>query len=161
MGGWKDYYGYLFEVGESIYSEPAFMGEVSGEVLPAARAQLRTIVPHTGATFFYTYDFRDDWLHELKVEANVSPDPHLKYPRCVDGARWGPPDHIGGVQEYLRYYNLLTSDIPSDREIGRVILNRNFDPERFKVETINARLRMLDRQSDASWYRARQRAYGA
>jgi hypothetical protein len=153
MGGWLDVTGYEFELGDLLFGEPELMPEPVPYLLPAAQARLSAIVPRPGSSLIYVYDFRDKWEHEIVVEALTAAEPRKKYPRCLDGARWGPPEHVGGVAGYLNFLRLLHSDKDEEREYAQVILERNFDPERFKVETINTRLRKLDRIPASRWYR--------
>lgn len=54
-----------------------------------------------GERFDYSYDFGDRWIHHLRVEAIETPAPRARYPRCVGGARAGPPEDCGGPWAYL------------------------------------------------------------
>ncbi len=45
----------------------------------------------------YEYEFGDGWQHEFTLEKTLEPDPKVKYPRCVEGARACPPEDVGGV----------------------------------------------------------------
>ncbi len=35
--------------------------------------------------FVYEYDFTDNWQHLIRVEAILAPEPHRRYPVCIDG----------------------------------------------------------------------------
>jgi hypothetical protein len=50
----------------------------------------------------YEYDFGDFWEHEIRVEAREEAKPGTSYPACIDGARAGPPEDIGGPDGYDR-----------------------------------------------------------
>ena len=40
----------------------------------------------------YTYDFRDDWEHEIILEKILVPDPDAKYPLCTKAKNDAPDD---------------------------------------------------------------------
>ena len=50
--------------------------------------------------YTYTYDFGDNWEHDLVFEKILSTKPGAKYPQCVAGANVCPPDDCGGVGGY-------------------------------------------------------------
>ena len=45
----------------------------------------------------YTYDFGDDWRHEIVLERMVSAEPGVSYPFCVKAKREAPSEDSGGV----------------------------------------------------------------
>lgn len=70
--------------------------------------QLATLVERGVRQFVYTYDFGDDWRHEVVVEAVGAGDPVLEYPRFVSGARRAPPEDVGGVPGYEEFVKAIT-----------------------------------------------------
>lgn len=61
--GWTDSHLHEFEVDGVRYGEP---DPASGsEVRREATARLHEVVPAVGARMLYTYDFGDDWRHEI------------------------------------------------------------------------------------------------
>jgi hypothetical protein len=66
----------------------------------AARPTLATVVPRAGDRLRYTYDFGDDWQHDIVVEQVAAADPAAAYPRCLGGRRAAPPDDCGGIGAY-------------------------------------------------------------
>ena len=40
----------------------------------------------------YDYDFGDFWEHEVRIEARIPVDSNARYPICLDGARFAPPE---------------------------------------------------------------------
>ena len=61
----------------------------------AARPTLATVVPRAGDRLRYTYDFGDDWQHDIVVEQVATADPAAAYPRCLGGRRAAPPTAAG------------------------------------------------------------------
>ncbi|MGD6802167.1 plasmid pRiA4b ORF-3 family protein [Rossellomorea vietnamensis] len=56
------------------------------------------------SSILYTYDFGDNWQHEIEVEKVVQ-DYKVNYPVCTDGEGSAPPEDVGGepgFEEFLR-----------------------------------------------------------
>lgn len=51
--------------------------------------------------FLYTYDFGDNWEHEVRVEKVLPINPKQKYPFSLGGARACPPEDCGGPAGFL------------------------------------------------------------
>jgi hypothetical protein len=138
---WEDYHLHDFIVGRHVYSVPdpedAFNErKASDERL----VPLNRIVGRVGDTFDYVYDFGDDWRHEILLEAILLPSPEAYYPRCIAGARNGPPEDAGGPGGYADYLDALTD--PEHEEHENMLAWRGpFDPEAFSVDAINASLK--------------------
>ncbi len=101
-----------FIVGRRVYSVPdpddAFNErKVSDERL----VPLNRIVSRVGDTFDYIYDFGHDWRHEILLEAILLPSSDEFYPRCIAGARNGPPEDAGGPVGYQDYLDALANPI--------------------------------------------------
>jgi hypothetical protein len=54
----------------------------------------RIVAGRKKARLVYEYDLGDSWEHEVLFEKAVEPEPRVKYPRCIDGARACPPDRL-------------------------------------------------------------------
>ena len=81
--------------------------------------------------FTYEYDFGDSWQHEIVLEKTLEPEPKVKYPRCVEGARACPPEDVGGVRGYADFLD------------KKEWIGGKFDPERFSVDKLNRKLRRI------------------
>ncbi|WFE51511.1 plasmid pRiA4b ORF-3 family protein [Micromonospora sp. WMMD1155] len=71
-----------------------------------APVTLEQVAPEVGDRLRYTYDFGDDWEHEITVEKVLDRQP-VGYPRCTGGRRAAPPEDCGGVWGYAELVEVL------------------------------------------------------
>lgn len=102
-----------------------------------------------GDSLLYRYDFGDDWRHIVLLEGILLPEPGAGYPRCVDGARNGPPEDVGGASAYEEYVDALAEPEHPRRE-ELLAWRGPFDPEAFSLRRINAALCRLSGQRRSS-----------
>jgi hypothetical protein len=84
----------------------------------------------------YLYDFGDGWSHEITLESVGPRAKGAKYPRCVGGARVGPPEDCGGPPGYQDILEVLAR--PGDPEYAETLkwLGGRFDPESFNPKRV-------------------------
>lgn len=136
--GWKNDHLYDFEVGKERYvgSDPmTMMGEAE-----TSAVRLSGVAKLLDTKFHYTYDFGDDWRHELLVEAYGPPEEGREYPVCLAGARACPPEDVGGVWGYADLVEAL-KDPKHERHEESMEWLEDFDPEAFDLDAANARLK--------------------
>ena len=61
---------------------------------------MNTVVKSGGRRFNYTYDFGDNWQHEIVIEGKKPPVYGRGYPACIAGKRNCPPEDCGGRWGY-------------------------------------------------------------
>jgi hypothetical protein len=136
--GWSERHLWQFEVALQTYAdyEDEF-DEV--DVLPAATMRLADLPP-TLKRFAYNYDFGDDWWVELAIEQSTEDLPGGAHVLCVEGARSGPPDDVGGPWAYPEFLNAVSS--PAHRDPAKMLewVGGAWDAEAFAAETINREL---------------------
>jgi hypothetical protein len=95
--------------------------------------------------FVYTYDFGDDWEHQILV-SKVLPveefsEEDKRTPRCLKGKRACPPEDCGGVFGYEEVMEALAA--PHKKKY-RELLNwaGGFDPEYFDIHKVNRLFRL-------------------
>jgi Plasmid pRiA4b ORF-3-like protein len=108
---------------------------------------LEQVAPQVKDKIRYTYDFGDDWVHDIVVEKVLDPDPSRAYPRCTGGKRAAPPDDCGGIWGYEELVEVLADPAhPEHSErlqwLGLADASQ-FVPDAFDVEAVNSRLGAL------------------
>ncbi len=109
---------------------------------------LEQVAPGVKDKVRYTYDFGDDWVHDIVVEKVLAPDSAMVYPRCTGGKRAAPPDDCGGIWGYEELVEVLADPAHPEHEERLEWLGLSdaseFAPEAFDVEATNSRLNALN-----------------
>ena len=102
--GWQDCHMWVFETPAGSY------GVADRELghRNAAGIRLDQIAAQPGTRLRYTYDFGDDWEHDLLIEDVRTAEPGVAYPRCMTGRRACPPEDCGGVWGYAELVDILS-----------------------------------------------------
>ena len=137
--GWSDYHLHRFRIYAKEYGI-SYIGGISFSDNPH-EVRLADFGFQAGDRFEYEYDFGDSWLHELRVEKIISPEPKKTYPLCLDGKRACPPEDCGGAWQYLAILHVLKKPFHPDREELLSELGKSFNPEAFNRQAVNGQLR--------------------
>ena len=113
--GWLDYHLHEFRIGEVAYGEPDPEFDDDREVKDDRRARLSRAVHGAGVEFVYLYDFGDGWTHRVVVEHIRPPEPRIRYPRVLAGARACPPEDVGGPDGYVDFLEAIAYPKHSDQ----------------------------------------------
>ena len=89
-----------------------------------------------GQKALYTYDFGDNWEHEIEIVDVLKKEKGIRYPKCLDGRRNGPPEDCGGIPGYEDVIDALTGKGKSEYEDLLEWLG-DYDPEKFDIDKIN------------------------
>jgi Plasmid pRiA4b ORF-3-like protein len=143
--GWQNGHLHAFDVGGEQYGEPGSMEEIGDE----NRLTLNRLVKLGVSRFRYTYDFGDDWEHEILIEKVVPPAAATAFPACVAGKRNCPPEDCGGPFGYADLLEILGSPDHPEREERLEWIGGEFDPEAFSVSAVDATLAEVFRRKDA------------
>ncbi len=138
--GWHDCHMWVFETAAGEYGQPdPDLGHRS-----AASKKLQDVAPTIGDRIGYTYDFGDDWRHEIVVEDVLDAEPGVAYPRCVAGRRACPPEDCGGLWGYTELLEILANPEHEEHEERLRWLGLDaadhFDPAAFDASTVNEAL---------------------
>jgi len=81
------------------------------EVLPGWEHRVSQYMKPGALPILYTYDFGDEWQHEVLLEASLPSDNSQVLPRCLAGAGNCPPEDSGGPAGCA---DLLMTDLSDD-----------------------------------------------
>ncbi|GAA2631992.1 plasmid pRiA4b ORF-3 family protein [Streptomyces vastus] len=141
--GWEDYHMWAFETGQDRYG----VADRGLGIRSAASKRLDQVAPSTGNRLRYTYDFGDDWEHDILVEDVTGPEPGTSYPRCLTGRRACPPEDSGGVWGYEYLIEILADPRHEEHEDRLEWLGLDsadqFDPAAFDAAQVNSALSAL------------------
>jgi hypothetical protein len=135
--GWSDYHMHVFSTDAGEY------GVLDPELgfLDERRTTLSRLLSEPGDRIRYTYDFGDDWEHEIMLEKVIGADPEQRYPTCVTGKGACPPEDCGSVWGYARLREVLAD--PSDEEHASMLewleleSGSDFDAAAFEIDAVN------------------------
>lgn len=141
--GWEDYHMWAFEGGRDRYG----VADRDLGIRSAASKRLSQVAFRTGGRLRYTYDFGDDWEHDILIEDVTEPEPDIAYPRCLTGRRACPPEDCGGIWGYDYLIEILADPGHEEHEdrlewLGLDSANK-FDPAAFDVDQVNSALSAL------------------
>jgi hypothetical protein len=142
--GWNNSHLYAFEVDGVEYSA-AEMGE-DGDCCDSYSCKLSHVASQKPRSFFYLYDFGDDWGHVIKIERSLPAEPNTRYPRCTDGKRACPPEDCGGASGYETLLEAIQD--PGHAEHAEMLewVGGKFNSEAFNVKRVNRGLERLGRE---------------
>ncbi|WP_458690950.1 plasmid pRiA4b ORF-3 family protein [Nocardia tengchongensis] len=152
--GWEDCHLHQFGSGTEYYDRRTeyylcpFQAEEGEAGIPEEQVRLDEVLADVGDRLFYLYDFGDDWMHVLQLEAVTPRDPAAPPARCADGQRPGAPEDCGGLPGYEL---LVAATDPGDPNHGGALAElremygedidlANWTPTPFDLEQINAAL---------------------
>lgn len=142
--GWENYHlfafmpkpGANFEIGPSLEEEIV-------PTLDANTHHVSDFIQEIGQTFYYHYDFGDDWMHRIVLE-EITDEKGTKV-TCLAGGGKCPPEDCGGFPGYLELLKAINHprSAAGKRYRGWLGLNpgERWDPSEFDLEKTNARLR--------------------
>ncbi len=141
--GWTNSQLHRFDIKGERHGMPENLDyDRDGSVIDSTKIMVSEIVPTDGKKFAfrYTYDFGDNWEHEVLFEGIVKPDPKAKYPLCLVGERAGPPEDCGGVPGYEHLREVLAD--PGQEEYHHALhwVVEGFDPDEFDPVIATARI---------------------
>lgn len=137
--GWDGYHMHAFSAGGVDYGIPdpelGFRDE--------RRTTLGRVIAKPGDRLRYTYDFGDNWEHDILIEQVGPPVPELAYPVCLAGERACPPDDCGGVWGYAELLEALADPKHPEHEWLLEWAGGPIDPEAFDRDEVNKQLARL------------------
>jgi hypothetical protein len=139
--GWWNHHLHEFEFDEARFGVPD--GDDWEPPEDERRARLDSLSKE-GSTFRYTYDFGDDWGHDVVVEKVLPADPSARVPACVDGGRACPPEDCGGPWGYQELLTILADPAHPEHDERRGWFGA-IDPDAFDPTDFDANLAQAKR----------------
>lgn len=141
--GWQNCHLHVFEADGVRYG----FAEPELEFADERQTTLADLVTGDGTRIGYTYDFGDDWHHEIFVEKVFTASENDRYPLCVDGRGACPPEDCGGPPGYEHLREILADPdhLEHDDRLEWLGLDEaaQFAPESFDPERATAALRRI------------------
>jgi hypothetical protein len=138
--GWQDYHMHCFSSGPEEFGVP----DPELGFIDERRVSLGELIGGVGDRLRYTYDFGDDWQHEIVVEELVDPDPHTHYPVLVAAKGACPPEDCGGPWGYAELKEILADPSHDQHQdmLDWLALDNpsEFDPAAVETEDIEEEL---------------------
>ncbi len=140
--GWEDGHLHVFSTAWRNYGVPDSDLGYADE----AKVTVAQVLAEPGARIRYTYDFGDDWEHEIVLEKVLPPDPVAGL-SCLAGKGACPPEDCGGAWGYASLKEVLADPHHEEHEdlLDWLGLDSaaDFDPAQFRLDKANARLSQL------------------
>lgn len=134
--GWEDSHLHKFQAGDRRFGprDPFGGGE---DVAREEVFRLHEVLVQVGDLLDYTYDFGDDWRHQLTVLELLAP---TALATCLDGAGACPPEDCGGPWGYEQLLTILADPQHPEHEDRLEWIGGPVDPASFDVEVVAQRL---------------------
>ncbi len=148
--GWADAHLHEFEFGDHRVGVPDQDSPyaVGPPVEREDTVRIDSALQKPGDKLTYTYDFGDDWRHDILLE-QLRTGVGRRHATCIAGRRAGPLEDSGGVWGYTDLCAAL-ADLGHQRhsELSEWVRDTfgtfDFDPATFNKDGINAALAQLD-----------------
>ncbi len=121
---------------------------MGGLIVDETKVKLADVVRGEKTKFLYTYDFGDNWQHQILVDKILPVNAAIIYPICVKGKRACPPEDCGGLWGYAKLLEILADPTHPEYEERCEWLIEGFDPEDFDIESVNADLVHIGERDD-------------
>ena len=141
--GWANSHLHHFDIKGERHGIPEHLDyDGDGDIVDSRKVMVGDIVPKNGKklAFRYTYDFGDNWEHEVLFEGVVEPEPGKKYPVCLEGERGCPPEDCGGIGGYEQLLAVLADRRHEEHQDMLQWVGKDFDPARFDARIATVRM---------------------
>lgn len=138
--GWEDYHLHEFEMIDLSTGFERNIGipdeYFDSEVLQGWKQKIADYFSMENPKADYTYDFGDDWEHNIQLEKILPREKGVNYPICIKGKRACPPEDCGGVWGYEELLEAIKDPKHKEHEEMLEWVSDEFDPEYFDIEEV-------------------------
>ncbi len=140
--GWLDYHLHEFRLEPPIAASPLRVGIPMDDgfdgmdVLEGRNIPVKRFLSRVGDGCTYTYDFGDDWVHAIALEAILPRQEKLAYPCCIDGERACPPEDAGGAGGYAHFLKAMEDASHPEHDMLLNWVGGPFDPDWFDMKIV-------------------------
>ncbi|MEI2664748.1 plasmid pRiA4b ORF-3 family protein [Rossellomorea sp. LJF3] len=107
--GWSNSHLYSFDTRHGDFEYPGEEYEFdASRTYNSSKAILGNVLDEKNDKISYTYDFGDNWQHQILLE-KISEDQKLNFPVCLKGKRNCPLEDIGGIHHYKHALEALSN----------------------------------------------------
>lgn len=138
--GWQASHLYGFKINNKSYGDADHMHSADGVLL--------SDVLGLSKKFSYTYDFGDNWVHEIEITKTLETDPRMTYPVCVGGENACPPEDCGGVDGFSDLKKLLSGKACEEKDEMLSFLGGFYNPNTFDPNFVNRFFLWADFEAD-------------
>lgn len=138
--GWYGGHLMCFEFDRTEYHfDHESVSDLGGKLM--SKTRLDKCLSRESQKGLFTYDFGDNWEHEVLLEKIRAPEPGAQYPCCTAGKRNCPPEDCGGPWGYADILEALKD--PDNPEYNEMLewVGSDYDPEAFDLQGANERMR--------------------
>lgn len=139
--GWTFSHLHEFRIGDRRYGVP--VAEFADPAYPIYRdstLKLSAVLARGIRRFHYTYDFGDDWQHEIEIEQTLPAQPGMETPRFVDGQRRCPPEDCGGVPGFKEFLEAMADPNHPEHQAVWNWYGDDYDPDDIEKYIIDIQL---------------------
>lgn len=122
--GWENYHFYSFQVGKQMMVMPEMdLSSFGEDAVFANELCLHDVLKRVGQKIIYTYDFGDDWQHDIVFEKRLPAKDPDDFPVCIEGEMPCPPEECGGMCDY--YMQIESGDLEDRGTFDLDEVNKN------------------------------------
>lgn len=148
---WCGYHAYNFEVGATLHEEGIFIelpelddGWGYHEIKNSKKEKIDKYFKEY-KRMKYTYDFGDDWIHDIIIEKTIETDIKLVNPICIKAKMADLPEDCGGPWGYEELLDILADEKHERYKEMKEWVDGGFtnwydDREYVNIEEINMKL---------------------
>lgn len=141
--GWTDSHMHEFAKGDERYG--VAHAEFPSASHDEANYRLDQVLKKEKEKLIYTYDFGDNWEHEVVLEKILPFETGTVLPICLQGERACPPEDVGGIGGYMMFLEAILNAVHPEHDSMLEWIKGDsdgtFDSEHFDLAEVNELLR--------------------